>query len=78
MNCFKCFVTNKYLDHYITDDLSDDNDINRQPRTMYVQGNIILGEFNVRYLEEKIKFLFILFTHVYGGTLMELREIHLK
>ena len=31
----------KYLGHYITDDLSDD-DINRQRRTLFVQGNIIL------------------------------------
>ena len=31
----------KYLEHYITDDLSDDEDINRQRRTLFVQGNII-------------------------------------
>ena len=36
----------KYLGHYITDDLSDDDDINRQRRTLYVQGNIILRKFN--------------------------------
>ena len=41
MNCFKCFVTNKYLDHYITDDLSDDNDINK------LHGNIVLLKFNI-------------------------------
>ena len=29
----------KYLVHYITDDLSDDDDINRQRRTLFVQGN---------------------------------------
>ena len=29
----------KYLGHYITDDLSDDDDINRQRRTVFVQGN---------------------------------------
>ena len=35
----------KYLGHYITDDISDDDvidDINRQRRTLFVQGNIIL------------------------------------
>ena len=32
----------KYLGHYITDYLSDDDDINRQRRTSFVQGNIIL------------------------------------
>ena len=33
----------KYLGHYIRDDLSDDDDINRrQRRTLFVQGNIIL------------------------------------
>ena len=34
--------TYKYLGHYITEDLSDDADINRQRRTLFVQGNIIL------------------------------------
>ena len=29
----------KYLGHYITDDLSDDDDTNRQRRTLFVQGN---------------------------------------
>ena len=37
----------KNLGHYITDDLSDDVDINRQRRTSFVQGNIILRKFNV-------------------------------
>ena len=37
----------KYLGHYITDDLSDDDDINRQRRTLFVQGNIILRKFNM-------------------------------
>ena len=37
----------KYLGHYITDDLSDDDDINRQRRTLFVQGNIMLRKFNM-------------------------------
>ena len=37
----------KYLGHYITDFLSDDDDINRQRRTLFVQGNIILRKFNM-------------------------------
>ena len=33
----------KYLGHYITVDLSDDDDdINTERRTLFVQGNIIL------------------------------------
>ena len=32
----------KYIGHYITYYLSDDEDINRQRRTLFVQGNIIL------------------------------------
>ena len=34
----------KYLGHYITYDLSDDDDdnINRQRRALFVQGNVIL------------------------------------
>ena len=35
-------VSYKYIGHYITDYLSDDEDINRQRRTLFVQGNIIL------------------------------------
>ena len=37
----------KSIGHYITDDLSDDDDINRQRRTLFVQGNIILRKFNM-------------------------------
>ena len=35
-------ATYKYLGNYISDDLSDDDDINRQRRTLYGQRNIIL------------------------------------
>ena len=44
----------KYLVHYITDDLSDDDDINRQRRTLFVQGNIILRKFNMCILSVKL------------------------
>ena len=40
-------ATYKYLGNYISDDLSDDDDINRQRRTLYVQGNIILRKFSM-------------------------------
>ena len=43
-----------YLGHYITDDLSDDDDINRQRRTLFVQGNIILRKFNMCSLGVKL------------------------
>ena len=35
-----------YLGHVITYDLSDDDDINRQRRTLFVQGNIIRRKCN--------------------------------
>ncbi len=44
----------KYLGHYITDDLSDDDDINRQRRTLFVQGNIILRKFSMCSLGVKL------------------------
>ena len=44
----------KYLGHYITDDLSDDVDINRQRRTLFVQGTIILRKFIMCYLGVKL------------------------
>ena len=37
-------VSYKYVGHYISDDLSDDEDINRQRRPLFVQGNIIYCE----------------------------------
>ena len=44
----------KYLGHYITDHLSDDDDINRQRRTLFVQGNIILRKLNMCSLGVKL------------------------
>ena len=46
-------ATYKYLGNYISKDLSDD-DINRQRRTLYVQGNIILRKFSMCSLEVKL------------------------
>ena len=45
-------VVASYLGHYITDDLSDN--INRQHRTLFVQGNIILRKFNMCSLGVKL------------------------
>ncbi len=53
----------KYIGHYVTDDLSDDEDINRQRRTLFVQGNIILRKFIMCYLGMKLK-LFLLIVHL--------------
>ena len=48
----------KYIGHYITDDLSDDEDINRQRRTLFVQGNniIITQKFNMCSFGVKLTF----------------------
>ena len=53
----------KYLGHYIKDYLSDDDDINRQRRTLFVQGNIILRKFNMCSLVVKLA-LFRLIVHL--------------
>ena len=42
------------LDIYITYDLSDDDDINRQRRTLFVQGNIILPKLSMCSLGVKL------------------------
>ena len=47
-------VSHKYIGHYITDYLSDDDDINRQRRTLFVQRNIILRTFNMCSLGVKL------------------------
>ena len=36
--------------YYISDDLSDDDDINKQRRTLYVQGNIIRSIIIIQYV----------------------------
>ena len=68
-------ASHKYLGHYITDDLSDD-DINRQRRTLFVQGNIILRKFNMCSLHgcEAHTLSYLLFTYVYSTTLVELQK----
>ena len=62
----------KYIGHYITDYRSDDDDdINRQRRTLFVQGNIILRKFNMCSLGVKLTLSYLLFTYVYNTTLVE-------
>ena len=46
-------ATYKYLGNYISDERSDDDDINRQRRTLYIQGNIILRKCSMCSLEVK-------------------------
>ena len=60
----------------ITYDLSDDDDINRQRRTLFVQGNIILRKFNMCSLGVKLTLSYLLFTYVYSTTLVELQKIY--
>ena len=64
----------KYLGHYITDDLSDDDDINRQRRTLFAQGNIIPR--NVFLGCETHTLSYLLFTYVYSSTVVELHKIY--
>lgn len=56
----------RYLGIYISDDLSDDDDINRQRRTLYVQGNIILRKFNMCSLEVKLTLFRTYCSPMYG------------
>ena len=66
----------KYIGHYIIDDLSDDEDNNRQRRTLFVQGNIILRKFNMCSLGVKLT-LFRTYCSpidVYSTTLLELQK----
>ena len=76
----------KYLGHYITDYLSDDDDdINRQRRTLFVQGNIILRKFNMCSIGcEADTLSYVLFTYVgpiqhnSGGTTTNLPLLNYK
>ena len=59
----------KYLGHYITDDLSDDDDINRQRITLFVQGNIILRTFNMCSLGVKLTLFRTYYSPMYTAQL---------
>ena len=60
---------------YITDYLSDDEDIDRQRRTLFVQGNIIWQKFNMcSFGCETHTLSYLLFTYVYSTTLVELQK----
>ena len=54
----------KNIGYFITDDLSDDDDINRQRRTLFVQGNIILRKSNRCSLGVKLTLFFVLIVHL--------------
>lgn len=44
----------KYLGHFISDDLSDKDDIERQRKKLYAQGNSIIRKFHMCTLETKL------------------------
>lgn len=44
----------KYLGHFLSDDLSDDADISRQIRKVYIQANILLRKFHMCSLDVKM------------------------
>ena len=53
--------------------LFDDDDINRQRRTLFVHGNIILRKFIMCSLGVKLTLSHLLFIYVYSTTLVELQ-----
>ena len=59
----------KYIGHYITDDLSDDDDINIQRRTVFVQWNISLRTFNMCCLGVKFTLFRTYCSHMYTAQL---------
>ena len=59
----------KYLGHFITQDLTDDKDIERQCRQIYVQGNIIIRKFYMCSLDVKVKLFKTYCTPLYTAQL---------
>ena len=47
----------KYLGHFITDDLSDDRDIERQRRSLYAQGNMLIRKLHMCSENVKVRLL---------------------
>ena len=72
--CCLLTLTTKYLGHYITDFLSDDDDINRQRRTLFVQGKIILRKFNMCSLGVKLT-LFRTYLYYCRRAILKIRRI---
>ena len=50
----RVIATCRYLGNYSANDLSDDDNINRQRRTLYVQRHMILRKFSMRSLKVKL------------------------
>lgn len=51
----KVVSNTKYLGHRISNDLSDDLDMSRQYRQLYVQGNVLLRKFHMCSIEVKLR-----------------------
>ena len=65
----------KYLGHIICSDLSDDEDMMRQRRHLYAQGNDISRTFHMCSIAVKKYFIpYLLYAHVYLSTVVELRH----
>ena len=55
----------KYLGYIISNDLSDDKDIERQRKKLYIQGNLILRKFHMCTIDVKIKLFTAFCTPMY-------------
>lgn len=64
------FVTSfKYLGHFISDDISDDLDIEREIRNLFVRTNIVKCKFNHCSLEVKVRLFNSYCICLYGSAL---------
>ena len=65
----------KYLGHCISDDLSDDDDMARQYRQIYAQGNALLRKFFMCNVTESVKitlFRSFLYQFIYMRTMVSI------
>ena len=62
----------KYLGHIICSDLSDDEDMMRQRRHLYAQGNVISRSFHVFDRCKEYVISYLLYSHVYMSPVVEL------
>ncbi len=61
-------VTN-YLDHFFTNDLHDDKDIQRQCYKLYGQGNMLIRKFNIYTVDVKVSLFRTFCTPLYTAQL---------
>jgi len=76
-HCIRYVEQFKYLGHIVTDSLTDDEDINREIKNMFVRTNILLRKYKFCSVEVKLysfgPFAYVCMTLDYGKCITRVR-----